>query len=396
MVDAAHTPSAADVTARADVVRALNLGQALKKNRARREPLSTTLELLIEARAEGGGETRSSTSDSDSTDDDDRRGASADRRPQPPVTVALPSGGPLGGSSRPASARPRPASARPASAMPGGPRTPHSVSDGVFKVTCSELPNRAAATAGGGVPRPAQRGSLVSFIGKRGERVLVPPGGCDGGSVELLELEDCEVLVLDWSVQVVVDSCRRCRILIGPVDGSLMMRNCHEVDVSAVCRQLRCRECADCALLLFTHGPIIESSTRMRFGPWNGAYPGLGAHLAAARIDPAASNQWADVHDYNDPQRVASEPNWTKIDPAAAAAAWVIATVPGDEGGARYGRSENPLTPRGAGEQPLAAAATSGEGTAPPRGVSPSVEVEARDATAVAVTVRWDSVAELS
>ena len=106
-------------------------------------------------------------------------------------------------------------------------------------------------------------------------------------------------------------------------------------------RQLRCRECEDCALHLFTLGPVIESSTRLTFAPWAVSYPRLPEHFAAANLDPAATgNKWKEVHDFNDPEGKAATPNWRRLDDAAvAAAAWRLETVPGDEGGQQYGQA---------------------------------------------------------
>eukprot|EP00965_Chrysotila_dentata_P027261 905528-Pleurochrysis_carterae.AAC.1 len=34
------------------------------------------------------------------------------------------------------------------------------------------------------------------------------------------ECEDCDIYVLDYSAQVTIDLCRRCRIFLGPVEAS--------------------------------------------------------------------------------------------------------------------------------------------------------------------------------
>ena len=128
--------------------------------------------------------------------------------------------------------------------------------------------------------------------------------------------------------QVTLDGCHDCRLLVGPVDGALMMRQCTSLQISAVCRQLRCRDCADCTLRLFTQGPIIESSVRMSFGPWNAAYPRLASHLAKVGLTPtdAQPNQWAAVHDFNEPHvpAGAAPSNWRCLPEAAFADSWQV------------------------------------------------------------------------
>ena len=74
--------------------------------------------------------------------------------------------------------------------------------------------------------------------------------------------------------QVTVEDCHNCTVLLGPVDGSVMLRGCTKVEVWVVCRQFRTRDCRDCTARLFTPAPIVESSSEMRFAPWNAGYAG--------------------------------------------------------------------------------------------------------------------------
>jgi hypothetical protein len=192
---------------------------------------------------------------------------------------------------------------------------------------------------------------------------------------------------------VTLDECSSCRLLLGPVDGSVMLRQCTEMRVSAVCRQLRTRECADCELCLFTLGPIIESSVRMAFGPWDASYPSLTSHFAAAHIDPNGPNRWKEVHDFNDPDRTAPHPNWTTLTEASSPL-WEVATVPGDDAGAVYGRAENPVAVPGqlagsSSSSALGAAPGARGGTA--RMAVPTIALAAAGATTVALALRLNA-----
>ena len=168
--------------------------------------------------------------------------------------------------------------------------------------------------------------------------------------------------------QVTFDDCRDCKVMVGPVDGSLMVRNCKGMSVHAICRQVggshrtlrtprpprstpprsvhirpapthttpppphwpattarsdprapqyRTRDCADTTSCLYTLGPIIESSTRMRFAPWAGGYPKLESQLKAARLSPHVEpNAWGRVHDFNDPDGASASRNWSLLSPS--------------------------------------------------------------------------------
>ena len=56
------------------------------------------------------------------------------------------------------------------------------------------------------------------------------------------------------------------------------------LQVTAACRQYRCRDCRECTSHIYTQGPAIESSSGMRFAPWNANYPGLKEQLAASGL----------------------------------------------------------------------------------------------------------------
>lgn len=371
-LDAARPPSEGDVTSRADLVQSLRLEELLRVSRTTRGSLSTLLEHVIDARlADCARKNIRGSTDSDSDDDEVGDGdSSEDSDAGSRRQVALPFGGPLAQSGRPQSARPQSSTGRPArpeSAI--GRRTPNVVGRKVYDgPTVAELPIKVRAAAAGAPAPAAPAPQVVSYTGRRGEQLVVRPGECSGGTVSLEFLDDCEVLVLDWSSQVTVDACNNCRILVGPVDGSVMLRECVALRVSAVCRQFRCRDCDSCELRLFTFGPVVESSQRMTFGAWSAGYPRLGAHFAAARIDPTGPNKWAEVHDFNDPDQTRQPPNWSTI--SEVQQAWVVPIVPGDETASTYGRCENPV--------PAAAAALHGAPAAAPHGgVKPRMIVDA-------------------
>ncbi len=79
---------------------------------------------------------------------------------------------------------------------------------------------------------------------------------------------NCEVRLLDHTTQIQIDNCQNCRILVGPVMGSVFFRDCQDCTLLVACQQLRTRDCKNCGLFLLIPGhPIVETSARLRFGP---------------------------------------------------------------------------------------------------------------------------------
>jgi hypothetical protein len=87
---------------------------------------------------------------------------------------------------------------------------------------------------------------------------------------------------------------------------SVFLRDCSNCTLAAITRQLRCRGCADCNLLLLCRTrPIVESSSGMGFGCYDAPYEGLAAQMSAAQLSPF-HNFWSDVFDFT-PAAAAAE-----------------------------------------------------------------------------------------
>ena len=65
-------------------------------------------------------------------------------------------------------------------------------------------------------------------------------------------------------------------------------------------RQLRTRECVDTDFFLYcaTKSPIIESSSNLRFHPFDIAYPHLTQQFVSAKLDPNV-NHWDVIYDFS-------------------------------------------------------------------------------------------------
>ena len=134
--------------------------------------------------------------------------------------------------------------------------------------------------------------------GLRGGVFLREPGSIGGQSFVVDDCQDCTILLLDQIAQITVDECVNCRIVCGPVESSMFIRDSKNCVGAVACRQFRTRDLKNCDLALHCHSrPVIEESTGLRLGCWDLDYNGLSAHLSAALMTPFA-NHWSYVHDF--------------------------------------------------------------------------------------------------
>ena len=101
----------------------------------------------------------------------------------------------------------------------------------------------------------------------------------------------------------------------GPSCESVFIRDCSNCVITVACKQLRTRDCVDCVFYLYSlTDPIIETSTRCQFAPFNGAYKGIADHFRKAHLE-ADNNHWKNVFDFNedeDSDRL-PKPHWTLL-----------------------------------------------------------------------------------
>ena len=136
------------------------------------------------------------------------------------------------------------------------------------------------------------------FTKRKGEVLVKPPGSINGQQFIVEECEDCEIFLLDWSAMVTVDLCKRCRLVIGPCESSVFLRDCEELKCVIACQQLRTREVKGLdALLMTVAQPSIEETRHARFGCYNLQYEALAAQFTAAKLSPY-NNRWAELQLY--------------------------------------------------------------------------------------------------
>jgi len=152
------------------------------------------------------------------------------------------------------------------------------------------------------------------------------PGTVDGQAFDISDCEGVTLAICDNSEQVQIDNCDGCKVFVAASSEAIFVRDCKNCTFTIACKQLRTRDCVNCTFYLYSKTePIIETSTGMKFAPFNGAYPGHEQAMAKANLQPA-HNLWFAVYDFNDEAKTGvnwrrlaqeeEEPVWCPIGPA--------------------------------------------------------------------------------
>ncbi|KAL0584564.1 hypothetical protein ABG067_005587 [Albugo candida] len=147
-----------------------------------------------------------------------------------------------------------------------------------------------------------------TFRNQAQETLIKLPGSICGQPFDVSDLKNCVVMLLDHTDQVQVDHVVATKVFLGPSSSSVFIRNCSDCVFTIACKQLRFRDCINCTVYLYSFtAPIIETSSEMRFAPFNGMYRQLSTQFHEARLDPHC-NLWSKVYDFNDPNKTGH--NW--------------------------------------------------------------------------------------
>ncbi|GLE04667.1 hypothetical protein PINS_up021973 [Pythium insidiosum] len=144
------------------------------------------------------------------------------------------------------------------------------------------------------------------------------PGSINGQQFLIENCSECDIFVLDHCTAVQIDDCVNCRIVIGPCESSLFLRNCKQCTIVCAVQQFRTRDCEDIDVYLYSSTgqslflsrvssspvllahlpvdtePIIESSTRMRFACYPMTYFSLQHQFDQAKFS-VWNNRWSEV-----------------------------------------------------------------------------------------------------
>ncbi|CAK63241.1 unnamed protein product (macronuclear) [Paramecium tetraurelia] len=151
------------------------------------------------------------------------------------------------------------------------------------------------------------------FRKKTGEELIKSPGQLNGLDFVISNCEECTIYICDHAAQIFVDLSKNCKIFIGPVGGSIFVRKCENIEISAASSQFRVSNSNNIQCFVYTSSdPALEKSTGITFAPYNFAYPGITDDFGKAKLDPE-NNKWSEVFDFTPNTEVN---NWTLLHPS--------------------------------------------------------------------------------
>eukprot|EP01062_Namystynia_karyoxenos_P070998 TRINITY_DN6640_c1_g1_i1.p1 TRINITY_DN6640_c1_g1~~TRINITY_DN6640_c1_g1_i1.p1 ORF type:complete len:458 (+),score=146.32 TRINITY_DN6640_c1_g1_i1:65-1375(+) len=130
--------------------------------------------------------------------------------------------------------------------------------------------------------------------------ILLPDDGKRAGQkLSIAGLERCRVVALGSCDCIDVDDCTDCEIVLGCCSGSLFVRNCTGLCLTACCRQLRMFEVNQAELFVHVEtDPCVEASAQIVLRPLNASMPGLVRAFAAAGLH-AEDNRFRHAADFS-------------------------------------------------------------------------------------------------
>eukprot|EP01063_Lacrimia_lanifica_P003718 TRINITY_DN12009_c0_g2_i2.p1 TRINITY_DN12009_c0_g2~~TRINITY_DN12009_c0_g2_i2.p1 ORF type:complete len:483 (+),score=126.15 TRINITY_DN12009_c0_g2_i2:59-1507(+) len=134
----------------------------------------------------------------------------------------------------------------------------------------------------------------------RGKTVVIPASETKKQQqVELAQLHDCRVVVLGSCGNYMVDDCTNCEFVLGPCSGSLFIRDCTDLCITAACQQLRMRDLNNAEFFIHTEtDPCVEASSNIVLRPLNVRLPGLKEAFAEVKLR-AHENRFRHAADFS-------------------------------------------------------------------------------------------------
>nr|XP_027205746.1 protein XRP2-like [Dermatophagoides pteronyssinus] len=134
------------------------------------------------------------------------------------------------------------------------------------------------------------------------------PGEINGEQFIIQNCNDSTICLYDYSNTVTIDDCRNCTFFIGPVIGSVVIRNCEDCRLMSASQQFRTRDCKHLDLYVFcSTQPAIESCHNLIFSCFTANYKGLQEQFEKANLQ-IYNNKWFNVYDFSIDNR---EKHWT-------------------------------------------------------------------------------------
>lgn len=121
-----------------------------------------------------------------------------------------------------------------------------------------------------------------------------------GYPIFILDSKNSQFFILDSSVQATLECLENCKIILGPTESSLFIRDCKNCLVIAYCQQFRARDCFNLNVFLYSStDPIIETCKNIKFHPNTLKYDALDSQLKVTGLHDKP-NKWDCIYDFND------------------------------------------------------------------------------------------------
>ena len=134
---------------------------------------------------------------------------------------------------------------------------------------------------------------------KTGETVYKHYGDLNGTDFKIRKNKNSTIYILDYSNGMFVDDCEDCKIITGPITGSIFIRTCKNCTICTIATQVRFRDCEN--LKVFTYvktDPAVENSFNIFFAPYNVFFPHLSELFQTAKFDKNEANHIGTPYDF--------------------------------------------------------------------------------------------------
>ncbi len=131
--------------------------------------------------------------------------------------------------------------------------------------------------------------------------------------VALARLNDCVVKIYGSPIAAHINKLENCKVLCGPVSGSILIEDCKNCIFVLACQQLRIHSTTETSFYIHvTSKAIIEDCNTVKFAPNNWKYPTISQDYDKSGLDQSRNN-WNDVDDFNWLASDKSSPNWAVL-----------------------------------------------------------------------------------
>jgi hypothetical protein len=138
-------------------------------------------------------------------------------------------------------------------------------------------------------------------------------GEINGHDYAITDVSDCTIYLLDLIGALYIKRAKRCRIVTGPIRGSVHITGLEDCSISLAARQIRMHTSTSVNLHVFcASDPIIEHCNGIGIGPYVVSYPSIEQHTAQAGLDTLQDRR-TQVQDFNWLRQIHS-PNWFELD----------------------------------------------------------------------------------